>query len=504
MKKLTSLPTRYLWLVAAVLTFSLFVSCKTDEPAEKIGLTELSFTPTSGTITYACDINHDNSTVENSNDSLPSNTPIDILKSVKITSTATIGATAYINGEPISETAIYDLSTPITIVVKKEKAQDKTYVLTALKSRNDESAKAGVKLTSDMTLGGLAAYHDLDVAFFKGKFYAMTSRYNGDFTSAYYEMFTSENGLNWTKTPAAPGSVGGPVGGQGARFAVFNDRLYALGGARFWGKDENGVEPEMSTGWSVAPTISNWRSWSTSDGLSWKVDTVGVQWETYINFSGAEARRLKKPAPVAYANFAVLNGKMYLKGGKTVIFGGGQAARLYYSTSDGTNWDLLTVTNPATDLITNRTDEAFFVFKNKLWIIGGFTNFLSAANVLGNIWSSSDGLTCAKEADEAPFGKIYGHKVVTDGNTLLLFGGETFNEDKTRTISNKVYRSVDGVNWTEVTMANGFEARRNPPVVANGSTAWIFGGWGVSTGSYAFTDKATDIQIRDTWTKGIQ
>ena len=31
MKKITSIPTRYLWIVVAVFTLSVFVSCKTDE-----------------------------------------------------------------------------------------------------------------------------------------------------------------------------------------------------------------------------------------------------------------------------------------------------------------------------------------------------------------------------------------------------------------------------------------------------------------------------------------
>jgi hypothetical protein len=74
-----------------------------------------------------------------------------------------------------------------------------------------------------------------------------------------------------------------------------------------------------------------------------------------------------------------------------------------------------------------------FVFKNKLWIIGGN----DGANSFADIWNSSDGVKWIKQADNLPFGKRENSQFV-------------FFRDKIYMLNSDVWSSGDGLNWTKV------------------------------------------------------
>lgn len=80
-----------------------------------------------------------------------------------------------------------------------------------------------------------------------------------------------------------------------------------------------------------------------------------------------------------------------------------------------------------------------FVFKDKLWIIGGndgSSNF-DGANNFSDIWNSIDGVIWIKQADNLPFGK-------RDQSQFVFF------KDKIYMLNNDVWASSDGISWTKV------------------------------------------------------
>ena len=80
-------------------------------------------------------------------------------------------------------------------------------------------------------------------------------------------------------------------------------------------------------------------------------------------------------------------------------------------------------------------------FKNKLYLIGGYTT----SGYTNDIYSSSDGVTWTLESADgvAPFSKRYRHQVVEFNNKLYLIGGYTSSGE-----TNDIYSSSDGVTWT--------------------------------------------------------
>ena len=101
-----------------------------------------------------------------------------------------------------------------------------------------------------------------------------------------------------------------------------------------------------------------------------------------------------------------------------------------HRTSDMKNWETI-----ATE--SNLPERFFyhpFVFRNKIWIIGGTDGNTSYSD----IWSSSDAITWIKQADKLPFGK-------RDQSQFVLFKENIFM------LNNDVWASGDGVNWSKIT-----------------------------------------------------
>lgn len=75
-----------------------------------------------------------------------------------------------------------------------------------------------------------------------------------------------------------------------------------------------------------------------------------------------------------------------------------------------------------------------FVFKNKVWIIGGEDKHTQYAD----IWNSEDCITWTKVKEHLPFGKRSSSQVVNLDSTLYL-------------LDNDVWRSNDAIHWEKVT-----------------------------------------------------
>ena len=120
------------------------------------------------------------------------------------------------------------------------------------------------------------------------------------------------------------------------------------------------------------------------------------------------------------------------------------------------------------------------------------------------IYSSTDGTNWKLEGESTTVTNIFNAKVIATDNVAYIIGGEIFEGDN-RTLSNKVYRSVDGITWEEITIPTAFEARRNSSGVVLGNAVWIFGGSNTTTsGNYGYPADDTDVKLSDTWQKLIK
>jgi hypothetical protein len=101
-----------------------------------------------------------------------------------------------------------------------------------------------------------------------------------------------------------------------------------------------------------------------------------------------------------------------------------------YKTTDLKNWSVLTTKSN----IPKRFFYHPFVFKDKIWIVGGS----DGQNDFDDIWSSRDGITWKKEADNLPFSKRNGQQF------------EILN-DKIYMLGNDVWSSTDALHWVKET-----------------------------------------------------
>lgn len=490
-----------------------FWSCSDDDNggSAAVGITNVTITPEGSAKSYNCVVNQSTGIIENTSDSVDWDVTDASLTRTVVKVTATLNTAVYYNDQVIGADGLeIDVKNPVTLTAKDNSGNTKVYTLKVVRATTASGETMVLKSSSFQGLPSNMLYYDM--AYFKDKFYAITVTVTGDNDNKTenYQLFSSVDGLNWTEVNYQTDKTGVTlpegqddyvIGGEGARLAVFNDRMYVLGGARIQASDKYGNAAE--TNWGMAQ-ISYWRSYSTEDGITFKPDTIGASLEK-ADGTSTSYQNLKS----AYMNAVVFNGKMYMKSGYVISFGMGQNAQMYACTSDGKAWKILSPigANGESVDVSRRLGDAFFVFKGKLWCIGGFTNFLSSSsnNTCGTVYSSEDGITWKLESDTVGnvLKNLYGMKVVANDNVAYMFGGERLVGDGTftREVSSDIFRSTDGITWEKVAAPQNYTARRSPSVLLQGNSAWIFGGTtSYSKDNYAFPS-VEDVLATDTWVK---
>lgn len=421
--------------------------------------------------------------ISNSQDSILFGTSQTVMSKIKPIFTTTLGAKIFVDGTEIeSGKSEIDLTKTVKIETVFNGAK-RDYAVNAFIEKQDHSQVSGAKINTDMRLTGLPAFNAYSAAFFKGKLYILGAYYpNGTSASgiAYYELYSSDDGGLWTKVNTNPNVIGG----FGAILKVLGDKMFAIGGSRLYGKDVNGTAAEFSIAWRIM---------STTNGTDWTDCTPG---------------QINAPSGRAFPQVCVHNGKIILRRGKTLSFGMWQNQNHSdtYQTTDGTNW---TRVNPNTTTATNRSEDAMFSFNNKLWIVGGFANYISETNVKDDIWSSADdGLTWQQETGVTGIDmKRFGHSVVTYGGKLYMVGGEKLVGTTRSGITNVLY-STNAINWTSLPTAQQLPVAFTSRVCANifmgtNDLIWIIGGFAYSGGNYTINGITLPYRY-DVWTKRLK
>lgn len=459
-------------------------SCKKHEIfAEDVsGILSCRFQLPDGRV-FDCEIDQVKQMISNSKDSLLFGTPSSALSRIIPVFTTTIGAKVYANNTEIkSGESTIDLTKPLKLETKFNNAV-RSYDVTALVESKDYSETSGAKVNTDMTLTGLPPFNSYSAAWFNDKLYILGAYYpNATATTgtAYYELYSSEDGAKWIKVETNPKVVGG----YGAELIVLDNKMFAAGGARLWGSDVNGTARETSVSWKMM---------ATTNGVDWTYCTPG---------------QVNAPSGRVFPQMTVHNGKIVLRRGKMYGFGMWQNINHSdtYQTTDGTNWTRVAAT-PVTG--TNRNDDAMFSYNGKLWIAGGYANWISDANQREDIWSSADnGATWTQESSATGTElKRFGHKVVSYNGKLYMIAGERLS-GSVRSGVGVVLESTDGRNWSPLPAALqlpvAFNTRIYPNIIiGEGNTAWIIGGYAQSAGNYTVSGLAMVVRY-DVWTKKVK
>jgi hypothetical protein len=147
------------------------------------------------------------------------------------------------------------------------------------------------------------------------------------------------------------------------------------------------------------------------------------------------------------------NGKIWLMGGYA---SGDGSVNDIYSSLDGRTWQLETLHAnwPA------RAAFGLIKMNNKLYVFGGLDANLAPLN---DVWESVDGINWTLVTSNAPWSPRGMFGTAVFGNEIYLIAGGVYNPNYVYNVEinyKDVWKSANGLNWTQLTSSTPFSARR--------------------------------------------
>jgi len=139
----------------------------------------------------------------------------------------------------------------------------------------------------------------------------------------------------------------------------------------------------------------------------------------------------------------------------------------YYALKDE---DLIASLEVSVDHFSERRFHQVVEFKGALWLVGGRELDASFYHRMNDVWRSRDGITWTQQTGSAEFSGRQGHQVVAFKDELWVIGGR--DDDG---LTNDVWSSSDGIHWDQKPAAP-FSARQDHQVVVHGGALWLVGG----------------------------
>ncbi len=130
-----------------------------------------------------------------------------------------------------------------------------------------------------------------------------------------------------------------------------------------------------------------------------------------------------------------------------------------------------------------RDSQAEYVFRNQLWIMGGWFDSQSAPP--RDVWSSANGKDWKQVTREAPWLHSDLPMNITFQNKMWLMGGWYNGRLPGHSASNQVWSSHDGENWNQVNQGASWTPRLAAALVEFRGRMWLLGG----TENYYFGDE---------------
>jgi len=121
-----------------------------------------------------------------------------------------------------------------------------------------------------------------------------------------------------------------------------------------------------------------------------------------------------------------------------------------------------------------RDSQAEWVFKDQLWIGGGW--FRSDEAPPRDVWASPDGQAWRRVSEAVPWIHSDLPMNVVFQERLWVMGGWFNGRLPGHSASNQVWASADGVRWQQVTPAAGWSPRLAAGLVVHRGQMWLLGG----------------------------
>jgi hypothetical protein len=157
-----------------------------------------------------------------------------------------------------------------------------------------------------------------------------------------------------------------------------------------------------------------------------------------------------------------------------------------WNSADGKDWKQVTASAPwlHSDLPMSIT------FKKRMWMMGGWYNGRLPGHSASNaVWSSTDGAAWKQVTAKAGWSpRIAAAVVEFKGRMWMLGGVEDYYFGDRNSLKNDVWSSADGREWTLATANAGWAPRGYHQAVVHDGKIWVFGGGNYVPEYQAFND----------------
>jgi hypothetical protein len=230
---------------------------------------------------------------------------------------------------------------------------------------------------------------------------------------------------------------------------------------------------------------------ATPAGITAPPPGAGVVWHQAL--TQANAPTSSQFSERGFFSTVTFNGLLWVIGGND----GSNYLNEVWNSPDAVHWTkvLSETASPTSSQFTERNSQTALVYNpstgsgadGDLWIMGGY-----GGSLLNDVWKSADGVNWQKVLSDTAsppstqFSEREEHCSVVFNGAMWVIGGLGGG------YLNDVWKSTDGVNWTNVLVnnaspaSNQFPQRENPSAVVYDGAMWVMGGYG--GGSNALND----------------